>query len=184
MAAKKSGALAGEVGHGSGAARGRERKKKLAFGLEGGEPCGQRMRCAGADDNDVGGIEWAPRAVGMNDGDLRPGLERDARAGRERFVDFDGDDAAVRAGELGEDGGVIAGAAAEMKNAIAGVNVEQAEMKGPQAGLAVVQALGRVENDQRIAIDVAGIGALSERTACRCSESSMDRGRRSAREGQ
>ena len=56
------------------------------------------MSSAGADDNDFGGIEWALRAVGMKDGNLRPRLQRDARAGCERFVDFDGDDAAVRAG--------------------------------------------------------------------------------------
>ena len=35
-------------------------------------------------------------------------------------------------------------------------------MNGPEAGLAVVQALGLVEHDERVAIDVAGIGVLSE----------------------
>ena len=34
-------------------------------------------------------------------------------------------------------------------------------MNGPQAGLTVVQALGRVENDERILIDVARV-AFSE----------------------
>ena len=58
-------------------------KRSLPSGLSGGEPCGQRMRGAGADDNHVGGIEGAARAVGMNHGDLRPGLERDARASGE-----------------------------------------------------------------------------------------------------
>ena len=138
---KKVGAFAGEVGHRSRAARGGEREKKLAFGLEGGEPCGERMRGAGADDDDVGWIKWALRAVSVSDGDLRPGLKRDARTGGERFVDFDGDDFSMRAGELGKNGGVIAGAAAEMKNVIAGMNVEQAKVEGPQAGLAVVQEL-------------------------------------------
>ena len=93
---------------------------------------------------------------------LWPGLKRDARTGGERWVDFDGDDISLRAGELGEDGGVIARAAAEMKDAIAGADVEQAEVKGPQAGLAVVQALGRVEHNECILIDVLGIGAFSE----------------------
>ena len=73
------------------------------------------MRGAGADDDHVGGFEGAARAVGMDRCHLRPGLERDARAGRQAFVDFDRDDFAGRAGELGEDGGVIAGAAAEMQ---------------------------------------------------------------------
>ena len=39
-----------------------------------------------------------------------------------------------------------------MKNAIAGTDVEQAQMNGPKAGLAVVQALSLVEHDERIAV--------------------------------
>ncbi len=156
------GALAGEVGHGSRAARGCEREEELAFGLEGGEPCGDGMRCSCADDDDVRGIEWALRAVGVGHCDLRPGLERNAGTGGEAFVDFDGDDFSVRAGELGEDGGVIARAATKMKDAIAGADVEQDEMKCPEAGLTVVQAFGRIEDDEGIAIDVLRIGALSE----------------------
>jgi hypothetical protein len=106
--------------------------------------------------------EWALRAVGMDDGDLRPGLERDARTGGEAFVDFDGDDISPRAGKLGENGGVIARAATEMKDVVAGVDVEQAEVRGPKAGLAVIQALGRVEHDEGILIDVSGLVAFSE----------------------
>jgi len=154
--------LASNGCHGARTARWSERKEELAFRIESGEPCRKRMRCAGADDNDVDWIERTLCAVGVNEGDLRPWLKRDARASRECFVDFDGDDAAMRAGKLGEDGRVIACAAAEMNDAITGVDVEQAEMKGPQAGLAVVQSLSRIENYQRIAIDVAGIVALGE----------------------
>ena len=120
------------------------------------------MRCAGADDDDVGGIEWTVRAVGMSNCDLRPGLERDARAGSECRVDFDGDDFSLRAGELGKDGGVIAGAATQVKNVVAGSDVEQAEVKCPEAGLTIVQMFGRVEHDERIAIDIARIGAFSK----------------------
>ena len=65
------------------------------------------------------------------DGDLRPGLERDAGTIGESLVDFDGDDAAVRADKFGEDGRVIAGATAEMKNVVAGMNVEQAQDEWP-----------------------------------------------------
>ena len=126
------GAFAGEVCHGAGPARGSEREEKLAFGLEGGEPCGERMRGAGADDDHVGGIERAARSVGMDDGDLGPRLERDAGTGRESLVDFDGDDVALRAVKLGEDRRVIAGAATEMKNVVAGMNVEQAQDERPR----------------------------------------------------
>src|ERR1700690_4174411 len=108
------------------------------------------MRCSGADDDDIGGMEWALRTVGMSNGDLWPGLERDARTGGEAFVDFDGDDISLRAGELGENGGVIARAATEMKDVVARLDVEQAEVRGPKAGLAVIQALGRVEHDEGI----------------------------------
>jgi hypothetical protein len=62
------------------------------------------MRGASADDDRIGWIEWAPRSVGMNDDDLRPGLERDPGTICEGFVDFDGDDAAMRANKLSEDG--------------------------------------------------------------------------------
>lgn len=101
---KEKRAFAHDVRHGAGPARGREREKKLAFGLECGEPCGQRMRGAGANDDHIGWIEWALRPVGMNDGDSGPRLERHTRTGRERLVDFDGDDAAMWANKLGEDG--------------------------------------------------------------------------------
>jgi len=154
--------LAGEIGHGSRTARGCERKEELALGLEGGEPYGERMRRAGTDDDDVSRIEWALGAVGVDNGDLGPGLERDARAGREGFVDFDSDYLSLRAGKLCKNGGVIARPATEMKNMIAGANVEQAEMKCPQTGLSIVQALGRVEHDEGVTIDIAWIGAFGE----------------------
>src|ERR1700733_11287802 len=98
----------------------------------------------------------------MNDDDLRPGLKRDARTNGECFVNFDGDDFALRAGQFGKDGGVVAGAATKMKKAVAGVDVKQAEVEGPEAGLAIVQALGRVENNESVAIDIARIVAFSE----------------------
>src|ERR1700722_4821732 len=118
-------AFAGEVGHRSGATCGSEREEELAFGLESGEPCGKWMSRTGADDNNIGRIEWALRAVGMNDDDLRPGLKRDARTNGECFVNFDGDDFALRAGQFGKDGGVVAGAATKMKKAVAGVDFKQ-----------------------------------------------------------
>ena len=86
------GAFASDVRHGSRPSRGGERKEQLAFGLEGGEPGGERMRGAGADDNHVGGLEGAACAVGVDHGDLRPGCECSARTGCKAFVDFDGGD--------------------------------------------------------------------------------------------
>lgn len=159
---KEIGVLAGEIRHGSRATRGCEREEELAFGLEGSEPCGERMRGAGAYDDDVGRVEWALRAIGVDNGDLRPEFERDAGSSRERCVDFDSDDLSLRAGEFGEYGGVIARAATKMKNMIAGVNVEHAEMKCPEAGLTIVQALGRVKHNECILVDVLGIGAFGE----------------------
>jgi hypothetical protein len=49
-----------------------------------------------------------------------------------------------------------------MKDVVAGMNVEQAKMKSPKAGLAIVEVLGRVQNDERVLIYVSGIGAFSE----------------------
>ena len=119
--------LACDVGHGAGSARGREREEKFAFGLEGGKPCGEGMRGAGADNNRIGWIERAARSVGMNDCDLRPQLERNASAIGEDLVNFDGDNAAVRADKFSENGRIIASATAEMKNVVSGMNVEQAQ---------------------------------------------------------
>ena len=101
------------------------------------------MRGARADNDRIGWIEWAARSVGMNDGDLRPGLERDAGAVREGLVDFDGDDVATRADKLGENGRVIACATTEMKDVVAGMDVKQIQVNCPEARLAIVQALGR-----------------------------------------
>ena len=151
-----------DIRHGARSARGREREEKCAFGLERIEPCGKGMSGAGADDNGVCWIEWAARSVSMNNGNLGPGLERDARAVCEGFVDFDSDDEAVRAHKLGEDSRVIARAATEMKDVVAGMNVEKTEMNSPKAGLAVVEALGRVENDERIFVEVASVCGFSK----------------------
>lgn len=49
-----------------------------------------------------------------------------------------------------------------MKGVVAGINVEQTQIKSPEAGLAVVEPLGCVENDERVLIYVLGIGAFSE----------------------
>ena len=102
------------------------------------------------------------RAVGLNDGDLRPGLERDAGAVREGLVDFDGDDVATRADKLGENGRVIACATTEMKDVVAGMDVKQIQVNCPEARLAIVQALGRIEDDKGILVNVARVGAFSE----------------------
>ena len=117
---------------------------------------------AGADDNCIGWIEWAVGSVGMNDGDLEPGLERDPGTGCEAFVDFDGDDAAMRADNLGEDGRVVACATTKMKDVIARMDVEQAQMKCPKTGLTIVEALGRVENNERVLVNIPRICAFSE----------------------
>jgi hypothetical protein len=67
----------------------------------------------------------------MDRGDLRPWLECGARAGRKAFLNFNRGDPAGRPGEFGEDGGVVACAAAEVENAIAGANLELVEMDSP-----------------------------------------------------
>ena len=95
-------------------------------------------------------------------GDLRPGLERDAGAVREGLVDFDGDDVATRADKLGENGRVIACATTEMKDVVAGMDVKQIQVNCPEARLAIVQALGRIEDDKGILVNVARVGAFSE----------------------
>src|SRR5208282_1771288 len=111
------------------------------------------MRCAGAYDDVVGWIEWTTRSVGMNDRDLRPRLERDPGAICEGFINFDGDYAAGRAHKFGEDSRVVASATTEMKDRIARLNIEQAQVKRPKAGLPVVQVLVRVKNNKRILVN-------------------------------
>lgn len=120
------------------------------------------MRSAGTDDNCIGGRERAARAVGMEHGDLRPGLKCGTRAGCEAFLNFDCDNFAIQAGKLGEDCSVIAGSAAEVKNAIAGANPEQVEVNGPEAGLAVIQALRFVEYDEGVAVHMCRVSVLSK----------------------
>jgi len=154
--------LACDVCHGAGTARRSERKKKLAFELESGKPCRQWMCCAGAHDNRVSWVEWAARAVPMKHDHLRPGLERDAGSIREDLVDFEGDDVATRADKLGENGRVIACATTEMKNVVAGMDVKQVQVNCPEARLAIVETLGRIENDKRVSVEVTRIGAFSE----------------------
>ena len=93
-------AFSGDICHGAGTARWSEREEKLAVGLKSCEPCGYGMRSAGAGDDGVGWIEWTARSVGMNDGDLRPRLERDAGAISEGLVDFNSDDTTLQTNKL------------------------------------------------------------------------------------
>lgn len=151
-----------DVCHSARSARGSEWKEKLAFGLKGSEPCGQRMRGACTDDDDIYRIEWAAGAVSMNNDDLRPGFERDARAVREGLIDFDGDDAAMGAHKLGENGRVITSAAAKMKDVVTGTNIEKAQMESPKAGLTVVEALCGIENNERVLVNIPRICAFSK----------------------
>lgn len=173
-----AGALAGQIGHRARPARGREREKKLAFGFERGEPSGQGMRSAGAGDNGVGWIERPARSVGMHDGDLGPWLQSHPSPGCESLVNFDCDDVAMPTNKLCEDGRVIPRSATKMKNRIAGMNVKQAEMKSPKAGLTVVDAPGGIENDQRIPVEIVRIDGFSEGLRAAV----LDRPRRVARE--
>ena len=156
------GRFASEMRHCARAARGGEWEEELAGGLDGGEPGHERMCGAGTDDDDVGGLKWAARAISMDDGDLRPWLECDARTGGEAFIDFYGGDSAGGAGELGEDRGIVAGSGTEMENPVASPHAEDVEMNGPEAGLAVVEVFGLVENDEGVAIEASRIAIFSE----------------------
>ena len=98
----------------------------------------------------------------MDHGDLRPWLECDARTGCKAFLHFNCGHFAGRAGELGEDGSVVARAAAEVQNQIAGANPEQIEVDGPEARLAVVEVLHPIEHDESVAVHVRRIGILGE----------------------
>lgn len=148
--------------HGARPTRRSEGKEELSARLERCEPCWKRMRRAGANDNVVDSIEWPPRSVGMKDVDLRPRRQRDSSAVCEGFVDLDGGYATMRTDKFGEDGRIVAGATTKMKNRISRLNVEQAQVKCPKAGLPIVQVFIRIQHDKRVFVKFARIRAFSE----------------------
>ena len=115
------------------------------------------MRCASADDDHVGGFERSTRAVGVEHRNLRPWLERFARASCEARLDLDSGDFAGGTCELSEKGRVVASAASEVEDLVAGLNAERFEVNSPQAGLTVVEVLRFIEHNKSIAVDPHGV---------------------------
>jgi hypothetical protein len=111
------------------------------------------MRGVGADDDYIRRIEGAARAVGMEHRDLWPRLERKASAGRKTVFNFNRCNFAVGAGELSQDGRVVAGAASEVENLFSGLNAKRFQVNCPETGLTIVEVLRFVENNECIVVD-------------------------------
>ena len=103
------------------------------------------MRGSGTDHQVIDGLKGADGTVGVDDGDLRPERQCDARPVCDGCIDFDGGDFAFRPDEFGKNGGVIASAAAEMKDMIVAADAKPVKVGGPETGLAVVDSFGCVE---------------------------------------
>ncbi len=91
---------------------------------------------------------------------MRPPLKCVASALSNRFIQFDRRNPSVRGDEFGEDGRVIAGAAAEMHHCLAGPHVQFIEEMGPETGLSVIDALGFIDGDEHVVIDVPRVRIL------------------------
>jgi hypothetical protein len=76
---------------------------------------------------------------------------------RQIGVDLDGGDAAARADDFGQDGAAVASAGADMDDILATCQIELIEHGSPQAGLAVVEALGLVDRDQNVVMEMRRI---------------------------
>jgi hypothetical protein len=117
------------------------------------EPQRRGMRRAGADDDgvDLAGIVRAP--VAGHHLDLRPGGKVVPGARRQLSIVLDRHDTARRSDDLGKDGGVVAGAGADLQHALAALQVEMIEIMRPETRHAVVEAARRVDADQHVVVD-------------------------------
>ena len=154
-------ALAGQQGHSSRPLCASQWKQELSAWFDGGKPGRKRIGSAGTQDNSVGGFEWSAGSVSMDDCDLRPRRQRNARPFRNGLLNFDGRDSSLRASDFSQDCGVIPGAATEMKYVIASLNAKLIEKRGPETWLPVVYAPGFVESYQHIVIDIPRISVFS-----------------------
>ena len=76
------------------------------------------MRCPRTGDDYVGGRKWTVGAIAICDNNLWPRRKCCPRRFCNDCFNFDCLNASLKADKLGQDGGVIACAAAEMQNAI------------------------------------------------------------------
>jgi len=140
-------------------------KQQASAGGERVEPNIERRCRARVGVDRVGRRQRAGGARTLLQRDVGAVREIFARPRRERRVDLEGFDMSARAHELGEDRGVIARSRADMQNALAGLQAERRDPGGMRARLAVVDAVHRVERDQSVDIDEAGIVGLRHHIA-------------------
>ena len=140
-----------------------EREQQPAAGLEPRGPKGGRRRHGEIHIDAVDRLAGRAGAVARGDGDLGPGFEIFARAFRQVGIELIGADAAGRPGELGQHGGVIAGAGADMRNVLAGRDGEVVQHPNVQRRAAIVDAAAGLQRDQHVLIDGDGIVAWQRR---------------------
>jgi hypothetical protein len=116
------------------------------------------------DDIDLAGIVGSP--VTMYDINLMPWTEADARSRRQFFITFDRDHAAIRTDDLGEDGGVIARARADLHDAPISLKIEVVEIACPEAGHAIVELPGRVDRHEDVVVDPCGSSLSVRKASC------------------
>lgn len=114
----------------------------------------------GDDDVDLAGVMRG--AVSGNDLDLRPGREIVLGAFGQVAVMLDRGHASFGADHLRQDRSVVAGAGTDLQHALAMLDVQLIEQSGPQAGLAVVEAAHRIDDDQNIMVEAARIVVVGE----------------------
>src|ERR1700758_2859729 len=75
-------------------------------------------------------------------------------------VDFDTRNLAFWTDDLGEEGGIVAGAGSDMDDVLSAREPELIKQAGPKTGLPVIQSLLLVDGDQNVMIEMRRIGSF------------------------
>ena len=92
------------------------------------------------------------RSVIVDDADIRPVLQIGGRHLRQFSVELDRRHLSLRTGQLGEDGRVVAGAGADMHDAISGLHIQMRQHPGVQGRLAIVDPFRRLQGEEGVLV--------------------------------
>ena len=136
----------------SGFGRGGQRKHQPAIAGEAIDPSLRRPLDGEIDIDALGlGLRMAC-AVVVDDTDIGPILQIGSRHLRQFGVELDRRYLPLRTGQLGEDSRVVAGAGADMHDAVAGLHVQMRQHPGVEGRLAIVDSFRRLQGEEGVLV--------------------------------
>lgn len=118
------------------------------------------MGDSGVHNDDIGRAAHVLASIAVNDLDISPLTQIPSSPAGERVVALDSGDYARWPDHFRQDGGVVAGPAADLNHAVTFLDIEDIEQACPQARQPVVQPAVFVDGYENVVIQVNWIGIL------------------------